>query len=79
MFKTCRWGVNQTIHEWWYCSHCMHSKEEVLNEIDSDTCIFGLAFVDSFIGYQKKDRTRLNKEREEFMELIHQRHFKTST
>jgi hypothetical protein len=73
MFKVQRWGVNQTVHDWWYCNHCMSSKEDVLNEVDSDECYFGIAYVDSFIGFNKKNKDRINKTRDEFIKLATQK------
>lgn len=61
MWKALRWGMNETCHEWHYCQNCMHSAEEVLDEIDTDDCPWGLAFIDSFFGFVKKDNTRLMK------------------
>ena len=46
VFKVARWGVNKMVHDWYYCKHCMPTKEDVIHEIDTDKCIFGIAFVD---------------------------------
>ncbi len=58
MWQFDRYGVNKTIHRWHYCQNCMHSAEEVLNEIDTDASHFGIAWVDNFI-INKKDYTRM--------------------
>lgn len=60
MWHVCRYGVNATVHDWYYCQNCMHSAEDVLNEIDTDGVPFGIAFVDDFLFFEKKDNTRLN-------------------
>lgn len=59
MFKADRWGVNKTIHSWCYCKECMSTKEDVLFEIDTDECIFGIAFVDDYWKFKKLDYTRM--------------------
>lgn len=59
MWRFYRYGVNATYHKWHYCQNCMHSKEEVLHEIDTDANPFGLAGVDDFT-FSKKDNTRMN-------------------
>ena len=61
MWKVSRWGMNQAVRPWHYCQNCMHSADEVLNEIDTDDCPWGLAFIDPFLGFVKKDNTRLMK------------------
>ena len=59
MWQFYRYGVNKTCHKWHYCQNCMHSAEEVLNEIDTDECILGIVGVDNFT-ISKKDHTRIN-------------------
>ena len=49
VWRVQRWGVNKTIHDWHYCKDCMPTPEDVINEIDTDNCCFGIAFVDSYI------------------------------
>ena len=39
----------------------MHSAEDVLNEVDTDSCAFGIYGVDDFPCFQKKDYTRMDK------------------
>ncbi|MBU5331764.1 hypothetical protein KQI61_06105 [Anaerocolumna aminovalerica] len=63
IFKVDRWGVNNSVHSWYFCKKCMSTKEDVLNEIDTDECIFGIAYVDSQV-INKKDYTRINKIRD---------------
>ena len=59
MWKVSRWGMNQAVCTWHYCKNCMHSAEEVLKEVDTDDCPWGLAYIDPFFGFTKKDNTRL--------------------
>lgn len=61
MWKVNRWGVNGRIHAWYYCQKCMPTAEDVLNEVDTDSCNFGIAGVDSFWRYRKKDYTKMNE------------------
>jgi len=68
MWKVDRWGASRTIHSWCYCKECMKSKEEVLYEIDTDSCRFGIAHIDPFLG-PKKDLTRYNEKREKIYNL----------
>jgi len=60
MWQFNRWGLNKTIHKWHYCQNCMHSAEEVLNEVDTDEYHLGLAGIDDPIHFLKKDYTRIN-------------------
>ncbi len=64
MWRVNRYGVNRRIHTWHYCQNCMHSAKEVLNEIDTDACSFGIAYVDDFNFFEKKDYTRMNAARD---------------
>ena len=48
MWHVPRWGVNEWKYDWYYCLHCFNTKEEVLNEIDSDDNPFGVYKVDPF-------------------------------
>lgn len=66
MWKVFRWGVNKTAHEYDYCKNCMPDKESVLNRIDTDVCLFGIAGVDDFWGHPEKDMTNYNKAFERF-------------
>lgn len=59
MWKVLRYGINKTSHEWHYCLQCMNSAEDVLNEVDTDESIFGLANIDNFPCSSKKDCTRI--------------------
>lgn len=54
-----RWGVNKTVHNWYYCHNCMPTKCDVLNEIDTDACIFGIFPIDSFSWFKKKNNTKI--------------------
>ena len=49
-----RWGVNKTVQNWYYCKECMPKPEDVIHEIDTDHCPFGIAFVDSHILHKNK-------------------------
>lgn len=49
MWKVNRWGVNKTVHTWYYCQKCMPTPEDVLNEVYTDDCHFGIAYVDKFL------------------------------
>lgn len=60
MWTFWRYGVNMRVFKWHFCQNCMHSVEDVLNEIDTDEVIFGLAWVDEHV-INKKDYTRMNK------------------
>ena len=64
MWQVYRWGINKTRHEWNYCQNCMTSKQDVLNEVDTDDVMFGIAEVDSFNGFVKKDYRRMNLRRD---------------
>ena len=66
MWSVWRYGINKTWHQWFYCQDCMKSAEEVLHEIDTDSIPFGIAGVDSFWGFKKKDNTRLINSRPKF-------------
>ena len=59
MYRVYRWGINKSANPFFYCTNCMHSKEEVLHEVDTDEISDGIAYVDPFWGFEKKDRTRL--------------------
>lgn len=60
MWKLFRYGINETKHKRFYCQNCMKSAEDVLNEIDTDESPFGIAGVDDFKSFKKKDYTRMN-------------------
>ena len=66
MWSILRWGINETCHNWYYCKKCMHSADEVLNEVDTDECPWGIAVIDPFLGFSKKDNTRLMNRFNEF-------------
>lgn len=48
------WKVNRTNHmaipniviPYYYCQECMNSAEDVLNEIDTDPCVYGITDID---------------------------------
>jgi len=60
MWHLYRYGVNETWYKWYYCHNCMHSAEDVLNEVDTDESIFGIAEIYDFYTFSKKDYTRMN-------------------
>ena len=49
MWMVPRYGINEVRNEWFYCQHCLPTKEDVLNEVDNDNCMFGIYGVDSFL------------------------------
>ena len=59
MWCVMRSGINHTTHEWCYCKECMPTAEDVLHEIDTDGCAFGIAGIDEGEEF-KKDKTRMN-------------------
>lgn len=61
-----RYGLNKTKHRWYYCRNCMPTAEAVLNEIDTDEIQFGIADVDDYRNFKKKDDTRMNNAFVEF-------------
>ncbi len=63
MWVVKRYGVNGEVFKYYYCKDCFPTKEDVLREIDTDEILFGIAYVDDFFGYKKKDYTRLNATR----------------
>lgn len=60
MWKFKRYYINKEVVNWHFCQDCISSAEEALEEIDTDECVFGIAHVDSFFTFQKKDYTRVN-------------------
>lgn len=61
MWRLYRYGINKSYNKRYYCQNCMHSAKEVLNEVDTDECPFGLAGIDPFFCFKKKDRTRIDR------------------
>ena len=60
MWMVPRWGVNERRYEWFYCQHCLPTKQDVLNQVDNDNCMFGIYGVDSFMANKgNKDRIPL--------------------
>lgn len=59
MWKVNRYGINDSIHKYFYCQNCMHSAKDVLNEIRTDESIFGIVGVDNVLA-DKKDFSRFN-------------------
>ena len=57
MWKVSRYNIIGT-KTWHYCQNCMKSKEEVLREIDTDACSYGIVGIDSRMGFKKKDNTK---------------------
>lgn len=66
-------------HAWHYCQNCMHSAKEVLNEVDTDECCWGIAGIDSFFAFSKKDSTRMNLARERILKKMLQCQSKKSS
>lgn len=64
MWQFWRYGVNQTWNKWHYCRNCMPSAEAVLHEIDTDEIVFGLAGIDDFNSFCKKEHTRMLRSRQ---------------
>lgn len=64
MWQFYRYGVNAIPYKWHFCQNCMKTAEDVLHEIDTDEVPFGLAGVDDFDRFRKKDYTRMNQARE---------------
>ena len=58
MWEVDRWGINMTVHKWYYCQKCMPTPEDVLNKVDTDSCHFGIARVDSFLIHRKMAEQR---------------------
>lgn len=79
MWQLYRYGVNKTWHAWHYCQNCMHSAKEVLNEVDTDECCWGIAGIDSFFAFSKKDSTRMNLARERILKKMLQCQSKKSS
>ena len=69
MWQLYRYGINKTWHKRHYCQNCMRSAKEVLHEIDTDESIFGLAGIDDFDTYKKKDYTRIKKSAERVLRI----------
>lgn len=66
MWEVKRWGVNNRIYLWNYCKRCMHTAEDVLNQIDNDACPWGIAYVDPQTKQAHKEKTlKLLQELEE--------------
>jgi hypothetical protein len=59
MWSVNRYGINAVCNTWYYCQNCMHSAEDVLNEVDTDENPNGIYNVDSFFAFGKKDYTRI--------------------
>ena len=59
MWCVLRGGINHTANEWCYCKECMPTAKDVLHEIDTDGCAFGIAGIDEGTEF-KKDKTRMN-------------------
>ena len=73
MWQLYRYGINATWQKWHYCQNCMHSAEEVLNEVDTDEFPSGIAGIDNFFTFSKKDYTRMNIVYEESARRLAQR------
>ena len=71
-----RWGVNKTVHRWYYCTKCMKTKEDILKRIETDECYFGIAFVDDVIAsFASKPRPGIPGQ----MKELRNKHEKVST
>jgi len=62
-----RWTDNRRIKEVCYCKRCVKSRFKVIKEVDTDSDLYGIAYVDDYYNFKKKDYTRYlrRKEREE--------------
>jgi hypothetical protein len=60
MFHVQRSGINRTIHDWFYCKNCTPTAKDVLHQIDTDSCYFGIAFVDDGRDFKKVKPTPPN-------------------
>ena len=63
MWAVNRFGVNNTCNTWYYCTHCMPTAKDVLYEIDTDECYFGIYPIDRDRNF-KKDTRRMDAARE---------------
>ncbi len=59
MWVVKRFGKYGEVNKYYYCKECMPSKEDVLNEIDTDEILYGIAYVDDFFKFRKKDYSRV--------------------
>lgn len=73
MWKVDRWSINKTIHTQNYCRNCTPNKKDVLNSIDTDINLFGIAIIDNFFGYPEKDKTKY----QEALNRIHNKEAKS--
>lgn len=53
MYVVQRWGKDKAVENWYYCRECMHSKEDVLDEIYKDGGR-GIAYVDEYSNVPRK-------------------------
>ena len=60
MWRVKRYGIDEPIINYYYCQSCMHSPQDVLNEIYTDSSVFGIVGVDDFF-IEKKDSSKFNK------------------
>lgn len=61
MWRVPRWGTNKWRYDWYYCKHCLPTKKDVLNEVDTDKCPFGIYDVDPFpFNPNKKNNMRFS-------------------
>ena len=47
-FSVARWYVDRQIIKMTYCTECMKTRKEVLNEIDTDNYPYGIAKIDNY-------------------------------
>lgn len=66
-------GIGAEIKPWHFCRNCMQSREEVLEEIDTDAYPFGLHGVDPFLLFPKKSYTRFKIATQKAKELAEHR------
>jgi len=69
MWQCYRWGINKRRDKYSYCQDCMHSAEDVLNEIDTDEVLFGLADVDEPVVKKKIIQELSLREIEHFLSM----------
>ena len=62
MWHVSRWGTNKWKYDWYYCKHCLPTRNDVLNEVDNDDCPFGIYGVDPYpYNPNKKSTTGFSK------------------
>lgn len=66
MYFVYRWAKDMQVVKICYCENCVKSRKDGLNEVDTDSILYGIAYVDDYYNFKKKDYTRYlrRKERE---------------